>query len=570
MAVESRLLGRYELGRVLGSGGMAEVFEGHDQLLDRRVAIKVLHPQYARDPSFVERFKREARAAASLAHPCVVGVYDTGEQNGTHFIVMEFVEGRTLADVLEQGGPLEPRRALRIAVDVCAALTAAHTRGLIHRDVKPGNVMLTPRDQVKVMDFGIVRAGGSATVTEAENVLGTARYMSPEQAQAREVDERSDVYSLGACMYEMLTGQPPFSGTSPIAVAAKHITESPQPLRALRPDLPERVEPVILRALAKDPARRFRTAAELGGALEKVLRRLPADGARPPGQEPPPAFERASAVDLGWPLAGRDAPQRGNGQVARPAPGSYAAPVPEVPSWLGDRRQLTAAAIAFGVIVLLSMAGVALSRSTPVDGGQRPAAAGLPVPYVVRYPEGAARALLQQQGFPVRGPVRREPSDRIQAGSVIDTEPRAGTLARRGQPVLLVVSTGPRGTEVPLVIGQQVRDARRYLESLGFQVVVWPVVSGQPPGTVIEQDPLAGTILQRPDRMVLTVARRDRGGDRLPGPQPAAPTTLLPPPPTTAPPTAPPTTAPPTTAPPTTGPSTTGGGDDGGGPPRIL
>src|SRR5262245_3169069 len=280
MAVKSRLLGRYELGPVLGSGGMAEVFEGHDRLLARRVAIKVLHPQYARDPAFVERFKREARAAASLAHPCVVGVYDTGEQGGTHFFVMEFVEGRTLADVLEEDGALEPDRAVRIAIDVCSALTAAHARGLIHRDVKPANVMLTARDQVKVMDFGIVRAGGSAAVTETENVVGTARYMSPEQAQAQAVDERSDVYSLGVCLYEMLTGQPPFSGTSPIAVAAKHITEPPRSLRSLRPEITGRLESVTLRALAKDPSRRYQTAAALREDLEQALERLPAGVAR--------------------------------------------------------------------------------------------------------------------------------------------------------------------------------------------------------------------------------------------------------------------------------------------------
>jgi len=232
------LLDRYEVGRLLGAGGMAEVFEGRDRLLARRVAIKVLQAQFVRDPSFLIRFKREAQAAASLSHPNIVGVYDTGSEDGTHFIVMEYVDGRTLKDVIRAEGPLYPERAAEICADVCNALAAAHARGLIHRDIKPGNVMLTPEGKVKVMDFGIARATTSETITQTAAVVGTAQYISPEQAQGQTVDYRSDLYSVGCCLYEMLTGTVPFTGATPVAIAYRHVREDPAPPRLLNPDVP--------------------------------------------------------------------------------------------------------------------------------------------------------------------------------------------------------------------------------------------------------------------------------------------------------------------------------------------
>jgi eukaryotic-like serine/threonine-protein kinase len=264
------LIDRYEVGRLLGSGGMAEVYEGHDRLLARRVAIKVLLSQYARDPAFLTRFKREAQAAASLSHPNIVGVYDTGVQNGTNFIVMEYVEGRTLRDVIRNEGPLMPERAAEIAADVCNALAAAHARGLIHRDVKPGNVMLTPDGTVKVMDFGIARATTSETITQTSAVIGTAQYISPEQAQGQTVDFRSDLYSLGCCLYEMLTGVVPFTGATPVAIAYRHVREDPTPPRQLNPDVSPALEAVVLKAMAKNPDERYQTAVEFRQDLDRV------------------------------------------------------------------------------------------------------------------------------------------------------------------------------------------------------------------------------------------------------------------------------------------------------------
>jgi eukaryotic-like serine/threonine-protein kinase len=263
------LLGRYEVGRLLGAGGMAEVFEGRDRLLARRVAIKVLQAQFARDPSFLIRFKREAQAAASLSHPNIVAVYDTGTEDGTHFIVMEYVEGRTLKDVIRAEGPLYPQRAAEICSDVCAALVAAHARGLIHRDIKPGNVMLTPDGKVKVMDFGIARATTSETITQTAAVVGTAQYISPEQAQGQTVDYRSDLYSLGCCLYEMLTGTVPFTGATPVAIAYRHVREDPTPPRQLNQDVPPPLEAICMKAMAKLPDNRYQTAAEFQDDLER-------------------------------------------------------------------------------------------------------------------------------------------------------------------------------------------------------------------------------------------------------------------------------------------------------------
>jgi serine/threonine-protein kinase len=263
------LLDRYEVGRLLGVGGMAEVFEGRDRLLARRVAIKVLQAQFARDPSFLIRFKREAQAAASLSHPNIVAVYDTGSEDGTHFIVMEYVDGRTLKEVIRAEGRLYPERAAEICQDVCSALVAAHARGLIHRDIKPGNVMLTPDGKVKVMDFGIARATTSETITQTAAVIGTAQYISPEQAQGQTVDYRSDLYSLGCCLYEMLTGTVPFTGATPVAIAYRHVREDPTPPRQLNPDIPAPLEAICLKAMAKLPDNRYQTAAEFQDDLER-------------------------------------------------------------------------------------------------------------------------------------------------------------------------------------------------------------------------------------------------------------------------------------------------------------
>jgi eukaryotic-like serine/threonine-protein kinase len=263
------LVDRYELGPVLGQGGMARVHQGLDRQLGRRVAIKVLAPPFDRDDEFVERFQREARAAAGLSHPNIVAVFDSGSDDGTHFIVTELVEGETLADRLHRDGPMPPADAVAVAVDIARALATAHARGLIHRDIKPGNVMLLPDGGVKVVDFGIARAAGSDTLTHTGVVLGSTAYLSPEQAGGQPVDERADLYSLGCVVYEMLTGQVPFSADTPIATMYRHVNEEAPPPSTIVP-VQRELEDVVMRCLEKDPKRRFASAAELEAALLAV------------------------------------------------------------------------------------------------------------------------------------------------------------------------------------------------------------------------------------------------------------------------------------------------------------
>ena len=322
-AVSPRMLaGRYEVGRLLGTGGMAEVYEGHDRLLARRVAIKILLAQYAHDPAFLARFRREAQAAASLSHPNIVGVFDTGSEGDTWFIVMELVAGNTLRDLIHLHGPVHPARAAEICSEVAGALAVAHARGIVHRDVKPGNVMLTTEGKVKVMDFGIARATAVPSITQTSAVVGTAQYIAPEQAQGLEVDARSDVYSLGCCLYEMVTGQVPFTGPTPVAIAYRHVREDPTPPRALNPDVPVPLERVCLKAMAKRPEDRYQTAAEMQRDLERVRVGEPVTVAGPlPSQQTTQALGAAGYGEATTVLGGGAA---AGGRAAR-----YAEEVPE-------------------------------------------------------------------------------------------------------------------------------------------------------------------------------------------------------------------------------------------------
>src|SRR5919198_137164 len=274
--------GRYELGELIGYGGMAEVHRGHDSRLNRDVAIKVLRADLARDPSFLNRFRREAHSAAGLNHGSIVSVYDTGEDvshDGTPqpFIVMEFVEGRTLRDIVKAEGRLPVRRAMEVVADVCAALDFSHRNGIIHRDIKPANVMITPTGAVKVMDFGIARAvaDNSATVTQTANVIGTAQYLSPEQARGESVDARSDVYSTGCLLYELVTGVPPFQGDSPVAVAYQHVRENPVMPSARNPEVPRAVDSIVMKALAKNQLNRYQSAGEMQQDLQRAIANQP-------------------------------------------------------------------------------------------------------------------------------------------------------------------------------------------------------------------------------------------------------------------------------------------------------
>lgn len=348
------LAGRYELGPVLGRGGMAHVHRGRDLQLGRPVAVKVLAPPFDRDRAFVERLRREARAAARLNHPNIVAVYDAGSDGDRHFIVTELVEGETLAEVLARG-PIPARRAIEIAIHVCRALAAAHQGGVVHRDVKPGNVMLTASGGVKVVDFGIAKAAGAEAITRSGLVLGSASYLSPEQARGEPGDERSDLYAVGCVIYQMLTGQPPFAADSPVAVLYLHVNERPEPPSSVRP-VPARLEAIVLRCLEKDPDRRFGSAGELELALADVA----VD--EPTATLPLPALAEADEPTrpVAAPLSSEALEP--TGPVARSA---TAVAAPARSSHRPSRRWLAVAA-AVGALALVGLAVAWLDDPTPV------------------------------------------------------------------------------------------------------------------------------------------------------------------------------------------------------------
>jgi len=453
------LAGRYEIASLLGQGGMARVFQGTDRVLDRTVAIKVLSPQFADDDQFVARFRREAQAAAGLNHPNIVGVYDTGDQGDVHFIVMEYVEGRTLRDVIRGDGPLLPERAAEIGEAVARALSSAHQAGLVHRDIKPGNIMLTREGEVKVMDFGIARTSTGDTLTQTAAILGTASYLSPEQAQGLSVDTRSDIYSLGCVLYEMLTGRAPFIGDSPVAIAYMHVKEDPVPPSRLNQDVPPTLDSVVLKCMAKNPANRYESAEELRADLERARRGLPT---------------------LAMPLMA-DATE----VVTRPVGAGETAVMTGVPpDEQEDRRR--GWLIALGVI--LALAALGLAAFFLVRALLPPPTELVGVPNVVGDPEDDAVDTLEGAGFEVQ--VETEFDPEVSRGLVISQDPPAGDRVEEGTEVTLVVSRGPPPEAVPNVVGMTEDEAREALEAAGFEVgQVTPQESDEEEGIVLEQDP---------------------------------------------------------------------------------
>jgi beta-lactam-binding protein with PASTA domain/predicted Ser/Thr protein kinase len=455
------LAGRYELDGVLGHGGMAEVFLGTDRVLGRRIAIKVLSDRFARDGSFVARFRREAQSAAALNHPNVVSVFDTGSDDGTHFIVMEYVRGKTLSEVIRADAPLMPERAAEIAQGVAQALAFAHRGGIIHRDVKPGNIMLTPTGDVKVMDFGIARATASESLTQTATVLGTATYFSPEQAQGEPVDARSDIYSLGIVLYEMLTSQPPFAGDSAVTIAYKHVREDPVPPRQLNSDVPAGLDAIVMKCLAKNPANRYQTVEELLQDLERFLAGRP-----------------VQATPLLAPVA-TEVVQR----ATRPT-----TVLPALTTEETDRRRKLIAGAILGVILLIILVGLFfLARSLTQTGATQ-----VTIPNVIGKTEQEARAELERAGFQV-GTVQPIPSADVEQGRVVDYDPK-GT-AEKDTAINLTVSSGPGTVKVPNVLCRTRNEAAQALHAKGLEVKTSSETEQNPdckdPGTVARTDPPA-------------------------------------------------------------------------------
>lgn len=479
--------GRYEVKGSIASGGMAEVFVARDSMLDRLVALKLMHPEFARNDAFIERFRREAQAAASLNDPRIVAIYDWGSDAGTYFIVMEYVEGSTLAEIIKASGPLPIAKAVKIAVEVLGGLHLAHIKGIVHRDVKPANIAITVNGQIKVMDFGIARAAhdGAMTVTQTGMVIGTASYFSPEQAQGKPVDARSDIYSAGIVLYEMLTGVVPFRGESPVAVAYKHVTEDPTPPRALAEDIPPALEAVVMKAISKNPDNRYQTALEMCGDLERVLR----------GEQVEATPVLSSSEQTAMMGADPYAAQRsyaGSGAAYQAGSGStsvlpQAGPPPRrAPAARGVAKGL----VAFAVLVAIGAGVIAFFFLSETQAPNV-----VTVPRVTGTTLEEAQRLLDQAGLRSRV-ARRQPSSDLPALSVISQDPQDGRQVAEGSEVALVISQGPEEVDVPTLTGLTRQEAE---QRLAEAELVPGDITNEPhdtvaEGRVISQAPSTGRI----------------------------------------------------------------------------
>jgi beta-lactam-binding protein with PASTA domain len=597
--------GRYELGELLGRGGMAEVRRAVDQRLGRAVAVKQLRADFATDPTFQARFRREAQSAAGLNHPTIVAVYDTGEETdpltgvSIPYIVMELVEGSTLRDVLKDGRKILPERALELTQGVLDALSYSHKAGIVHRDIKPANVMLTSGGAVKVMDFGIARAVAdtSATMTQTAAVIGTAQYLSPEQARGETVDARSDLYSAGCLLYELLVGRPPFVGDSPVSVAYQHVREAPTPPSQLDPELGPEIDAVVLKALAKDPDDRYQSARDMKADISRLLSGQQTD-----------AQQATAVVPVGVAAVAADAYDDPTRVVGPPPVAPPEGPEEDFEEEEPEKSRVGLAILIGALIVVaLGLGGWALYRMlspTTIETVE--------VPSVTTYTEQQAREQLVARNLQVE--VKKVNGDEETKGTVTEQDPAANTVVQVGSTVIITLNDGPKSATIPKgLVGQDRKDVEAALDDLKFSNVTskaaksedantkpGEVISISPnegetvpldtkitvryatgkskvpdfdglsraaavrqanragfgdpvfveketskgtPGTVIAQSPQVGANVDRDTTIRLTLAV-----------QPPPPTT---PPPTTQPPTKPPTTPPPTpTVTPSKGPKT--------------
>ncbi|MEZ0493444.1 Stk1 family PASTA domain-containing Ser/Thr kinase [Kineococcus sp. TBRC 1896] len=502
--------GRYEVGNLLGRGGMAEVHVAHDTRLGRTVAVKLLRSDLARDPSFQARFRREAQAAAGLNHPSIVAVYDTGAEHLTEhgggrvelpWIVMEYVEGRTLRDMLRTDHPLAITDALAYTEGVLAALEYSHRMGIVHRDIKPANVMITPAGEVKVMDFGIARAvsDSSATLTQTSAVMGTAQYLSPEQARGEQVDARSDLYSTGCLLYEILTGRPPFTGDAPVAVAYQHVSEQPRPPSALVPDIPPAVDSVVLMALSKDREHRYQSAGDFADDLRRAVEGRPLRGASlPPTAQATQQFAAAAPTTVTPPVP------------AGPATGTLPRVPDDGPVEQGRPRRWPWVLVIVALLLGIGVAVWALSNTGGGTGAPTETTASTPatvqVPAVVNSSQDEAQQEIEGAGLTAN--FTQAADDDVEAGNVVSTDPEAGTEVQVGGTVNVVVSSGPEAVQVPNVRGQSQEDARRQLQQAGFEVAnVNPVDDASvDQGEVVSTDPAIGSSQPRGTSISLDIA----------------------------------------------------------------
>jgi serine/threonine-protein kinase len=544
--------GRYELGELLGRGGMAEVRKGTDTRLGRTVAIKRLRTDLASDATFQARFRREAQSSASLNHPTIVSVYDTGEEPATDgsgvsqpYIVMEYVAGRTLRDILREGRKILPERALEITSGVLAALDYSHRAGIIHRDIKPGNVMLTPSGDVKVMDFGIARAisDAASTMTQTAAVVGTAQYLSPEQARGETVDSRSDVYSAGCLLYELLTGRPPFVGDSPVAVAYQHVREPAAPPSDHDTDLPPAIDAIVMKSLAKRVEDRYQSAAAMRSDIDRYLAGRPVHAVIP--DDPPPTAVVPPVGGLTRQTTVTEEPyeeeHRGRsgalwvlglllllliGAAAYFLPKFFESPPDQVrvPQLINlsekqARAEIGKAGLSVGQVTYRSDASTKKNRVleqdpnpdlyvTPGSEVDLVVSTGKPmkdVPYVIGDPKDEAAQTLQGAGF---NPILRSRESDEPKGQVLQTDPAPGDSVPEGSDVTVYFSDGPE--KVPDVIGLQQDVAEQKIRDAGFEPrVVESTATTEPKGTVIDQSPEGGQSAQEGSTVTIVVSAFD-------------------------------------------------------------
>jgi beta-lactam-binding protein with PASTA domain/tRNA A-37 threonylcarbamoyl transferase component Bud32 len=497
MTAQQRVVGgRYEIHEAIGYGGMAEVHRGRDVRLGRDVAVKVLRSDLARDPSFQNRFRREAQAAAGLNHPSIVAVYDTGEDPGLSdgdapapYIVMEFVEGRTLREVLKSEGQLPARRAMEVTAEVCSALDFSHRSGIVHRDIKPANVMITNNGAVKVMDFGIARAlaDDAATMTSTSAVIGTAQYLSPEQARGESVDARSDVYSTGCLLYELITGHPPFTGDSPVAVAYQHVRETALVPSSANPNIPRALDSIVMKALAKNALNRYQTAGEMRSDLLRAIAGQPVEAESVMTDE-----ERTQLI------ARPSSPTEVRAGVLTPV-------YDDEDDTRSHRGAVIWTAVVLALLIVIGVAAWAVLRND-----KPPPVAMKTVDSIVGITPNVADARIRAAGFVIdpthehtNGPCQ---SATVAVGNVCTQSPAANASVAAGSTITYTIYDGPSKVTVTDLRGQLVADARKVLEKEGLVADVTAANSLEPAGTILDQKPAPQTQVLPGSHVALTVS----------------------------------------------------------------
>ena len=483
---------RYRIIRKLGTGGMANVYLAEDEVLGRRVAIKILNDRHAGDDQFVERFRREAKNAAGLSHPNIVSIYDRGEAEGTYYIAMEYLDGRSLKELIVARGPAPIHLAIDYARQILAAIRFAHRHGIVHRDIKPHNVLVDGEGRLKVTDFGIARAGTSQ-MTEAGSIIGTAQYLSPEQARGAPVDQTSDLYSVGVVLYELLTGQVPFSGDTPVEIAMKHLSSVPEPPSAKRAEVPRDLDLVVMRALAKDPAERYHSAEEMDADLRRINR----------GVAISPATEEAATAIISRP------PPTAATEVGPPRPPVSYAP----PAAYYDYDEPPRRAIWPWLVALLFVAGAVVGGYFLYDQVQDQLSGSKTVAVESYVGIREIDAVQNIRNTGLKPQVVRQPNKDVEKTFVFRQTPQAGERTQKGNFVTLYVSTGPPKVTVPSVVGETLDRALADLQEAKLKGRVVRVESDKPDGQVISQAPTAGASVDEGSRVVIRVSK---------GPQPIA------------------------------------------------